>query len=232
MFPPLTPASRIPLPNSSSIPHLGLGVYKLRDSSCTTACLAALASGYRHIDTATLYRNAHLVRAAVADSGLDRKEVFLTTKVGGPMPRRKTPLEKQLAVEQHTNQDDEALYQSVSQSISDLAGDAQDSHVDLLLIHVPGPSRTHRQRLWKTLERLLAERRARAIGVSNYAVRHLEEMREYATTWPPSVNQIEVSPPPLIPYILTKQLMLLTLRPSFTPGANSANWSPTAGPTA
>ncbi|KAH6998673.1 NADP-dependent oxidoreductase domain-containing protein [Ilyonectria sp. MPI-CAGE-AT-0026] len=164
----VTSDSRIQLPNSNtSIPQLGFGVYKLRGDSCINACLEALAAGYRHIDSAELYRNSHLVRDAVVRSNLGREDIFLTTKVGSPKARR---------------------------GKASANGNSVNSYVDLLLIHVPGPSREHRRKLWGALERLGAEGKARSIGVSNFRVHHLEEMREYATVWPPSVNQIELHP--------------------------------------
>ncbi|KPM41524.1 hypothetical protein AK830_g5039 [Neonectria ditissima] len=182
---PLNIHQYTPLLNSSTtIPQLGFGVYKLRGESCTNACLTALAAGYRHIDSAELYLNSHLVRQAVSHSGLKREDVFLTTKVGSLRPRRgKTP-----------SNGVESVYQSVKDSVVRIAGDGEDSYVDLLLIHVPGPSHEYRQKLWAALEQIHGEGKARSIGVSNFGVRHLEEMREYAITWPPSVNQIELHP--------------------------------------
>ncbi|KAK7430076.1 hypothetical protein QQZ08_003467 [Neonectria magnoliae] len=175
---------RILLPSNATIPQVGFGVYKLRGDSCINACLEAFAAGYRHIDSAELYLNSHLVRQAVLQSGLKREEVFLTTKVGSPRPRRgKTPSEA-----------DDGVCQSVKDSVVWIAGDGEDSYVDLLLIHVPGSSREYRQRLWAALEQIHAEGKARSIGVSNFRVHHLEEMREYATVWPPSVNQLELHP--------------------------------------
>ncbi|KAF7544734.1 hypothetical protein G7Z17_g9717 [Cylindrodendrum hubeiense] len=190
----LTLETRIPLPNSSTaIPKLGFGVYKIRGDSCIDACLDALSAGYRHIDSAELYLNSHLVREAVCRSGLKREDVFLTTKVGSPRTRRgKAAGNGNSAGAVGDGKD--AIYQSVKDSVARLAGDNDDSYVDLLLIHVPGPSRENRQNLWAALEQLHAEGKARSIGVSNFRVRHLEEMREYATVWPPSVNQIELHP--------------------------------------
>lgn len=189
--------TRIRLPNSTtSIPQLGFGVYKLRGDSCINACLEALAAGYRHIDSAELYRNSHLVRDAVVRSNLRREDIFLTTKVGSPKARRgNAAVNGNIASAVGDGED--AVYQNAKDGVAHMAGDDEDSYVDLLLIHVPGPSREHRQKLWAALERLRAEGKARSIGVSNFRVHHLEGMREYATVWPPSVNQIEVSLQPL-----------------------------------
>ncbi|KAJ3519191.1 hypothetical protein NM208_g14223 [Fusarium decemcellulare] len=172
---------RLTLPNSAvSIPRIGFGVYKIRGPTCSTAVTEALSVGYRHIDSAALYRNEHLVREAVDRSGLARKDVFLTTKVGSPTGRKS----------QTANDDD--IYRVAVESVNRIAG--EDGYVDLLLIHVPRPSRAHREKLWAAIERLKEEGRTKSIGVSNFRVRHLEEMREYASVWPPSVNQIELHP--------------------------------------
>ncbi|KAF5010556.1 hypothetical protein FDECE_3298 [Fusarium decemcellulare] len=169
---------RLTLPNSAaSVPRIGFGVYKIRGPTCSTAVTEALSVGYRHIDSAALYRNEHLVREAVDRSGLARNDVFLTTKVGSPTGRKS----------QRANDDD--IYRVAVESVNRIAG--EDGYVDLLLIHVPGPSRAHREKLWAAIERLKEEGRTKSIGVSNFRVRHLEEMREYASVWPPSVNQIE-----------------------------------------
>ncbi|CAF3445003.1 unnamed protein product, partial [Fusarium graminearum] len=173
----LTAASRLSLRNSTSIlPCIGFGSYKIRGETCAAAVLAALSAGYRHIDSAALYRNEVRVSEAIEQSGVFREDLFLTTKVGSP--RRKT--EKTEA------------YEDVIEAVERIAG--KDGYVDLLLMHVPGPSREHRHSLWEAMERAKREARARNIGVSNFRVRHLDEMKEYATEWPPSVNQIELHP--------------------------------------
>lgn len=169
-------AYHIPIRNSTAnIPCIGFGSYKIRGQACTDAVLAALSAGYTHIDSAALYRNEVRVREAIEQSGVARKELFITTKVGSP--RRKT-----IQIE---------VYEDVLETVERIAG--KDGYVDLLLMHVPGPSREHRQGLWHAMEKAKKEGRAKNIGVSNFRVRHLEELQEYATEWPPSVNQIEVS---------------------------------------
>ncbi|KAF4989923.1 hypothetical protein FGRMN_8820 [Fusarium graminum] len=172
-----TTDGRLALQNSkSTIPRIGFGSYKIRGQTCVDAVIAALSAGYRHIDSATLYRNEVRVREAIEKSAVDRGDIFLTTKVGSP--RRKE------------FQGD--VYQDVVETVDRIAG--VGGYVDLLLIHVPGPSREHRQRLWEAMERAKREGKATSIGVSNFRVRHLEELKEYATEWPPSVNQIELHP--------------------------------------
>lgn len=179
-----------PNPHPPSIPLPGLGVYKIRGEACTTACLAALAAGYRHVDTAQLYQNEAQVGEAVRQSGIRRDDLFLTTKIS-PIT---TPSRTKLATDTDT-------YQSAVESVTKLAG--EHGYVDLFLIHVPGLSRPQREELWGALERLRGEGKVRSIGVSNFRDYHIEEMKEYATVWPPAVNQIEVkidSAQPSCPY--------------------------------
>lgn len=158
------------LNNGVDLPVVGLGVYQAASGEeCRRAVRDALALGYRHIDTAKDYGNERDVGAAIRDSGVPRKEVFVTTKLW--------------------NDDqgyDEAL-KAFDRSLSQLGLD----YVDLYLLHWPVP----RKRLdsWRALERLLTEGRARAIGVSNFMPHHLEELLAHAQVVP-AVNQIEVSP--------------------------------------
>ncbi|KAF4495509.1 members of the aldo keto reductase family [Fusarium agapanthi] len=114
------------------------------------------------------------VYEAIGQSGVPREAIFLTTKVGSP---------RRMA-----GRGD--VYQDVVETVDDrIAG--VDGYVDLLLMHVPGPSRDYRQRLWAAMEMAKSKGRAKGIGVSNFRVRHLEELKQYATEWPPSANQIE-----------------------------------------
>lgn len=162
-----------PLSNkSTSIPKLGFGVYQLYGQSCQKAVLAALEAGYRHIDSAQLYRNESDVGAVIHESSLKREDIFLTTKI------------------RQSAGSAEKSYQSCLDSIEKIGG--QGGYVDLFLIHIPGTGRESREELWGALEKLYAEGRTKAIGVSNYRPQHIEEMREYAKVWPPHVNQIEV----------------------------------------
>ncbi|KAG6016105.1 hypothetical protein E4U54_002305 [Claviceps lovelessii] len=168
---------RSPLHNTNtSIPNLGFGVYQLYGQACQKAVLTALEAGYRHIDSAQLYRNESDVGAAVQKSGLKREDVFLTTKI-----------------RQSAGSFDKS-YQSAVESIEKIGGRGKDSYVDLFLIHLPGTGRETREELWKVLEKIYEEGRAKAIGVSNYRPQHVDEMKEYAKIWPPHVNQIELHP--------------------------------------
>ncbi|KAH7029077.1 putative aldo-keto reductase [Microdochium trichocladiopsis] len=165
------------------IPILGLGVYRIKpspDGVCQAACRAALEAGYRHIDTARLYRNEPQVcRISTTDRTLSRKDIFLTTKI------------------RESTGDEERDYKTALKCVERLAGTAESCvpYVDLLLIHQPPSTLQARKALWHALERLQREGRARSIGVSNYRIEHIEEMKTYArNTWPPCVNQIEVHP--------------------------------------
>ncbi|KAK4220362.1 NADP-dependent oxidoreductase domain-containing protein [Rhypophila decipiens] len=162
------------------VPRLGFGVYQILGDSCTTACQRALEVGYRQIDTAQLYRNEEQVGAALRKSGLPRSHVFITTKQG---LRGDTP---------------EATYQLAEKSVERIAGPSSGTkaYVDLFLIHIPHirGDAEGRKEVWQALERLYAEGKARLIGVSNFSVDHMEEMKSYAKVWPPHVNQIELHP--------------------------------------
>ena len=164
----------LPLPKSAvKIPRLGFGVYQSPPSTCINSCLTALKVGYRHIDTAQYYANEKEVGHAVAQSGLPRKQVFLTTKI--------------LAAAGSV----ERSYKKCLDSVKKI-DPSEEGYVDLFLIHSPNSGKEKRKEMWLALEQLLKEGRTKSIGVSNFGVGHIEEMKEYATTWPPHVNQIEV----------------------------------------
>jgi diketogulonate reductase-like aldo/keto reductase len=159
----------ITLRDGRAIPMLGLGVFRIPPGEGTRkAVAAALAAGYRHVDTAAVYRNEADVGAAIRSSGLAAGSVWVTTKLA--------------------NQDQGAptARGAFEASLERLGSDA----VDLYLLHWP-----HERRLesWRVLEQLHAEGLARSIGVSNFLARHLDELLAHASV-PPAVNQIEVSP--------------------------------------
>ena len=162
----------VPLPNSSvRIPRLGFGVY--RTNQCVQSTLDALRAGYRHIDTAQMYGNEKEVGEAIRQSGIPRNEIFVTTKILSPAGSI------------------EASYKKLVASVEKIAG--TDGYVDLFLIHSNKPGPAGRKELWQALEKLLAEEKTKSIGVSNFGVGHIEEMKDYAKVWPPHVNQLEVS---------------------------------------
>ncbi|MDJ0925525.1 MAG: aldo/keto reductase [Acidimicrobiia bacterium] len=152
------------------IPQIGLGVYQSAPGAATRdAVLAAIEAGYRHIDTASIYRNETDVGDAIAASGLDRSDVFITTKLWND----DHGYDKTLA--------------AFDRSLEQLSLD----YVDLYLIHWPVP--VLRLDTWRALERLTMDGRVRDIGVSNYMARHIDEILNYAPVVP-AVNQIELSP--------------------------------------
>lgn len=166
----LTIRSTVRLNNGVEIPRLGLGVYRTeRGRETRDAVRWALEAGYRHIDTARAYGNEADVGRALRESGLPRDAVFVTTKLWN---------------EDHGY--DRALA-ALDGSLERLRLD----YVDLFLVHWPVPEL--RLASWRAMERLLADGKARAIGVSNYMMRHLDELLD-ACSVVPAVNQIELSP--------------------------------------
>jgi len=161
---------------------LGLGVYLSPPGRATQQAVAwALELGYRHIDTAALYENESDVGAAVRASGIPREEVFLTTKLW------------------HNDHGFERAQKAARASLERLGV----SYVDLYLIHTPrANSPDERLASWRGLEKLQREGVCRAIGVSNYAVRHLEELRAHSDVTP-AVNQVEFHPFVFDPELLT-----------------------------
>jgi 2,5-diketo-D-gluconate reductase A len=154
-----------------SIPQLGFGVFKVSPLQTQAALEQALSTGYRLIDTAAAYGNEAEVGQAIAASGLDREEIFLTTKLWN---------------DDHGH--DEAL-SAFEQSLERLGTD----YVDLYLIHWPAPARGRYVETWKALCQLRGDGRARSIGVSNFTIENLEQIIE-ATSVLPAVNQIELHP--------------------------------------
>lgn len=169
----LSISDHLPLRNSRKrIPRLGFGTHGAGVQG-VQATLTALETGYRLIDTAQFYGNEKEIGQAVAQSGIARDDVFITTKIMTPAG---SP---------------EATYQKVVDSVNKIAG--SEGYVDLFLIHSSSSGPAGRKLLWQALEKLLQEGRTKSIGVSNYGVQHIEEMKAYAKVWPPDVNQIEVS---------------------------------------
>jgi methylglyoxal/glyoxal reductase len=162
--------AKLPLTNGSSIPQVGLGVWQSPQGAPTQdAVRAALELGYRHVDTARVYRNEHDVGAAVRASGVPRSDVFVTTKLW------------------NDDQGYDSALRALDKSLERLGLD----YVDLYLIHWPVADK--RRDSWRALEAAFAAGKARAIGVSNYLVPHLDELFAYAKVIP-HVNQIELSP--------------------------------------
>jgi len=166
----LTINGEIKLNDGHAIPQLGFGVWQVRPGrTCEAAVRAALEAGYRHIDTAAGYGNEASVGDAIRASGIPREDIFVTTKLW------------------NDDQGYDATLRAFDASLDRLGLD----YVDLYLLHWPVAGK--RLDSWKAVERLHSEKRARAIGVSNFLSRHLDELMTAATVLP-AVNQIEVSP--------------------------------------
>jgi 2,5-diketo-D-gluconate reductase A len=180
------------------IPQLGFGVFQIPPEDTVQAVTTALEVGYRHIDTAEMYRNEHGVGEGIRASGLSRDEIYITSKLNNASHRP----------------DDarRALHQTLSEIGSD--------HVDLFLIHWPLPTLYDGDFVstWKALEEFKQQGRARSIGVSNFQVAHLQRLAQ-ETEVTPAVNQIE-----LHPYLLNDEVR----RYGEEHGILTEAWSPIA----
>ena len=159
------------LNDGNRIPHLGFGVFKVPPEETAEAVAHALRTGYRLIDTAAAYENEGGVYDGLQASGLDRSEVFITTKL------------------QNSDQGGERARRAFKRSLDRLGGD----YIDLYLIHWPVPSKDLYVDTWETLCALKEEGRLRSIGVSNFQPAHLERIID-ATGVVPVLNQIELHP--------------------------------------
>ena len=163
----------ITLNDGNTIPQLGFGVFQIEPDQTAAAVRSSLHVGYRHIDTAEMYGNEKEVGQGIRDAGLDRGEVFITSKLNNGYHRP-----------------DDAR-RAFDATLSALDSD----YVDLFLIHWPLPTRYDGDFVstWTVLEEFAKDGRARSIGVSNFQVAHLDRLAEGARTVP-AVNQIEVHP--------------------------------------
>jgi 2,5-diketo-D-gluconate reductase A len=168
-----TTVPSLQLNDGASIPQLGFGVFQIDPAETAEAVQRALEVGYRHIDTAEMYRNEQGVGEGIRAAGLDRDEVFITSK---------------LSNDNHRPDDARRAFE---RTLAALGSD----HVDLFLIHWPLPTLYDGDFVstWKVLEEFTADGRARSIGVSNFQVAHLERLAAEADVTP-AVNQIELHP--------------------------------------
>ena len=163
-------SSKIKLNNGVEIPVLGLGVFKSQEGDETyNAVKYAIEAGYKHIDTAAVYGNERSVGRAIKDSGINRGDIFITTKLW------------------NENQRQGNQYQAFEESLEKLGID----YVDLYLIHWPVKGKYVES--WKILEKIYKEGRARAVGVSNFHIHHLEDIFA-SSDLVPAVNQVECHP--------------------------------------
>ena len=169
-----------PLNNGVSIPVLGFGTWKAENGDVAyQAVLEALKAGYRHIDTAAIYKNEESVGRAIRDSGIPRQEIFVTTKLW------------------NTNHSYDEARQAFEESMEKLGLD----YLDLYLIHWPNPKplreneawKTRNAEVWRAMEDLYQEGKISAIGVSNFLPHHLDALLETARVIP-AVNQVRLAP--------------------------------------
>lgn len=158
---------RIALNNGTSIPQLGFGVFRVDPDEAQRVVSDALAAGYRHLDTAAAYRNEEGVGRAIAESGIPRDQLWVTTKL--------------------SNKDHARASEAIDESLRRLGLD----YVDLYLIHWPMPAVDDYVATWRAMVEIAASGRARAIGVSNFLIPHLERVID-ETGVTPAVNQIEL----------------------------------------
>lgn len=163
----------IELNDGVSIPQLGFGVFQIKPEETAAAVKTALDIGYRHIDTAEMYGNEKEVGQGIRDAGLERADVFITSKLNNGF---------------HRPDDARRAFDRTLKAL-------ESDYVDLFLIHWPLPKLYDGDFVstWKVFEEFARDRRARSIGVSNFQVAHLERLAAETETVP-SVNQIEVHP--------------------------------------
>ncbi len=173
-----TITSKATLNNGVGMPYFGLGVFRAAQGSETqNAILCALEAGYRHIDTAKIYGNEKDVGLAIRRSTVPREEIFVTTKVWNT----------------------DHGYEKTIKACHDSLDRLQLDYIDLYLIH--WPVEDLRGQTWKALVNLYEQGKCRAIGVSNYTIRHLVELLADSSVVP-AVNQVEFSP-----FLYQKQLL-------------------------
>jgi 2,5-diketo-D-gluconate reductase A len=164
-------APTVALRDGEQIPQLGFGVFQVPPEETAEAATRALLAGYRHIDTAAAYRNEAGVGQAIHAAGLDRDDVFITTKCAN----------------------DHHGFDQSQRALKDSLARLEIDHVDLYLIHWPVPSQDRYVETWQGLIEAQAQGLARSIGVSNFQPAHLARIVD-ATGVTPVVNQIELHP--------------------------------------
>lgn len=159
----------VELPGDARMPMVGFGTWKVTGDQVEGAVAAALATGYRHIDTATMYGNEAEIGAALGASGLDRAEIFVTTKIRPP----------------DAGKEPEVLRRSLRA--------LRTEYVDLWLVHWAAQRSGRRREIWNDMRKLRDEGLVRAIGVSNFSLAQIDELIE-ASGETPAVNQIRWGP--------------------------------------
>lgn len=190
------PGNELTLNDGVVIPQVGFGVWQVADDAAQPAVEKALEVGYRNIDTAAIYENEAGVGRALKTSGLAREDYFVTTKLW------------------NDKQGTDTAFAAFENSLDLLGLD----YVDLYLIHWASPKRGLYTQSWQTLIKIQESGRARSIGVSNFAIEHLEDLAT-ATNVVPSVNQVE-----LHPFLQQRELQAFNTSRGITTEA----WSPLA----
>lgn len=157
------------LNNGVEIPRIGFGTYKMHGYELEKALEKAFEAGYRHIDTAALYGNEEEIGNVLKNTGLKREDIFITTKVWN----------------------DDQGYDNTMAAIDVSLDKLQTDFVDLYLVHWPIPEK--REATWEAMIQIYDDRKARSIGVSNYTIKHIEELMKKSPITP-VVNQIEITP--------------------------------------
>lgn len=166
---------RYRLKNGLIIPNIGLGTWHIKEQEIIDKMIYnAYQAGYRHIDTASKYQNEKLIGNAIKKYNIDRKSLFLTSKLWK----------------------DDKGYERTLKAVEQILNNLQTDYLDLLLIHWPMTSENWKElniETWKAFEKLYKEKKVRAIGVSNFMVQHLEALLPNIEIYP-MVNQIEFHP--------------------------------------
>ncbi|KAK3718855.1 hypothetical protein LTR37_004771 [Vermiconidia calcicola] len=162
------------LSSGKSIPTLGFGVWDSPNHITTQSCLEALKVGYRHIDTAQVYGNEVEVGKAVKSPDLAREDIFVTSKILSP------------------GSDAAATRKKCIESVDKIGG--ADGYLDLMLIHNSASGASAVKMMWQAMEQSQEEGKIKSIGVSNFGIGHIDQMKEYSKVWPPAVNQLELHP--------------------------------------
>ncbi len=171
MSPHTESVPQLPLGGGEEIPQLGFGVFQVPPDDTTEVVLRALEAGYRHIDTAAAYQNEAGVGQALRASGLDRDEVFVTTKCFN----------------------DDHGYEEAKHALHSSLDQLEMSHVDLYLIHWPVPAHDRYVETWKAFTEMQQDGLTRSIGVSNFQPAHLARLAD-ETGVTPAINQVELHP--------------------------------------
>ena len=167
----MTHVPTVTLNDTTSIPQLGFGTFQVTPETTKAATLGALQAGYRHIDTAEMYGNEREIGQAIAESGIDRADVYVTSKLNNGF---------------HDRTDALAAFDRTLEALG-------FDYLDLFLIHWPLPAVGDYVETWKAMEEMQRSGRVKTIGVSNFQQHHLQRLFDETDTVP-AVNQIEVHP--------------------------------------